>query len=117
MSQVKKIVVVTLVLIGLVLAGCNEEEAKPIQDQQKKEPTEQVHEPIDVGSKDPDIMAPLTGEAIDQPLDNRIIAVMVNNHPKARPQSGLSVADIVFEILAEGNITRLMAMFHSQVLM
>jgi hypothetical protein len=114
MSQVKKIVVIALVLIGLVLTGCSEE-VKPSRDQQKKEPTEQVHEPIDVGSKDPDIIAPLTGEAIDEPLNNRILAVMVNNHPKARPQSGLSEADIVFEILAEGNITRLMAMFHSEV--
>lgn len=115
MSQVKKFVVIALILIGLVLTGCSEEEAKPTRDQQKKEPTEQIHEPIDVGSKNPDTMAPLTGEAIDEPLTNRIIAVMVNNHPKARPQSGLSEADIVFEILAEGNITRLMAMFHSEV--
>ncbi|GEM02898.1 putative lipoprotein YerB [Halolactibacillus halophilus] len=111
----KKIVVIVLILIGLVLTGCSEEEVKPTRDQQKKEPAEQVHEPIDVGNKNPDIMAPLTGEAIDEPLNNRIIAVMVNNHPKARPQSGLSAADIVFEILAEGNITRLMAMFHSKV--
>ena len=79
MSQVKKFVVIALVLIGLVLTGCSEEEAKPTRDQQKKEPSEQIHEPIDVGSKNPDTMAPLTGEAIDEPLNNRIIAVMVNN--------------------------------------
>ncbi|MFB1050583.1 DUF3048 domain-containing protein [Paraliobacillus sp. JSM ZJ581] len=57
---------------------------------------------------------PLTGEKTNQVVDNRAIAVMINNHPKARPQTGLSQADLVFEILAEGNITRLMALFQSE---
>src|SRR5699024_4509176 len=38
----------------------------------------------------------------------------VNNHPKARPQSGLSQADVVFEILAEGSITRFLAIYQSE---
>lgn len=36
----------------------------------------------------------------------RPLFVMVENHPDARPQSGLSSADIVFEALAEGGVTR-----------
>ena len=44
----------------------------------------------------------------------RAVAVMVNNHPKARPQSGLNKADIVYEILAEGDITRFLAVFQSE---
>ena len=40
---------------------------------------------------------------------------MVNNHPKARPQSGLSKADIVYEVLAEGDITRFLAIFQSRM--
>src|SRR5699024_12217957 len=43
-----------------------------------------------------------------------IVGVMVNNHQEARPQSGLSKADIVFEILAEGSITRFLALFQSE---
>src|SRR5690625_7813177 len=39
---------------------------------------------------------------------------MINNHPAARPQSGLSQADIVFEMLAEGNMTRFLAFFQSE---
>ena len=35
-------------------------------------------------------------------------AVMIENSPDARPQSGLSNADIVFEIVAEGGVTRFM---------
>ena len=41
-------------------------------------------------------------------LNKRPIAVMFDNHYKARFQSGLSDADIVYEVLAEGLITRYM---------
>ncbi|MCR8644553.1 DUF3048 domain-containing protein [Paenibacillus sp. N1-5-1-14] len=40
--------------------------------------------------------------------------VTVENSPQARPQSGLNKADIVFEVLAEGEITRFLAIYHSQ---
>src|SRR3989344_6912600 len=44
----------------------------------------------------------------------RPLAVMVENHPDARPQSGLSEADIVYETLAEGGITRFLVLFQSR---
>src|SRR5690625_7277432 len=57
---------------------------------------------------------PLTGINTDEGADRRIVGVMINNHPAARPQSGLSQADIVFEMLAEGNMTRFLAFFQSE---
>src|SRR5699024_2187016 len=39
--------------------------------------------------------------------------LMVSNQKQARPQSGLSKADIVFEMLTEGNITRFLAIYQS----
>lgn len=39
------------------------------------------------------------------------LAVMIENHPDARPQSGLSSASLVYEAIAEGGITRFMAVF------
>lgn len=45
----------------------------------------------------------------------RPLAVMIENTPDSRPQSGLSDADIVFEAVAEGGITRFMAMFYCAV--
>jgi hypothetical protein len=42
----------------------------------------------------------------------RPLAVMIENSQEARPQSGLSKADIVFEAVAEGGITRFMAMYY-----
>ncbi len=60
--------------------------------------------------------APLTGLKTEQKLaKRRPIAVAVNNHPKARPQSGLSKADVVIEALAEGRITRFLAIFQSEM--
>lgn len=42
------------------------------------------------------------------------LAVVVENHPDARPQSGLSQADIVYEAIAEGGITRFLAIFSTK---
>ncbi len=42
----------------------------------------------------------------------RPLAVMIENHTESRPQSGLSSADIVYEAVAEGGITRFMALFY-----
>ena len=54
---------------------------------------------------------PLTGEALDEENHNRVVGVMINNHSAALPQCGIGSADIIYEILAEGSTTRLMALF------
>ncbi|MCR2804527.1 DUF3048 domain-containing protein [Paenibacillus soyae] len=61
----------------------------------------------------PPYTAPLTGIGRENEAANRPIAVMVNNFSAARPQSGLTNADVVWEVLAEGGITRLVAVFQS----
>ncbi len=40
------------------------------------------------------------------------LAVIIENHPNSRPQSGLENADIVYEMVSEGNITRLLALYY-----
>jgi hypothetical protein len=45
----------------------------------------------------------------------RPLAVMIENSPDARPQSGISDADVVFEALAEGGVTRFMGLFYCGV--
>ena len=65
------------------------------------------------------IQNPITGELTpisnkDSSVDLRPLAVMVNNHPDARPQSGLVYADLVYEIVAEGGITRFLTFFLSK---
>lgn len=42
----------------------------------------------------------------------RPLAVMIENHTEARPQSGLTSGDVVYEAVAEGGITRFMVLFY-----
>ncbi len=57
----------------------------------------------------------INGKLADKQIaHNRPLAVIVENHPDAWPQSGLSQADVVYETLAEGGITRFLALFQSQ---
>lgn len=42
----------------------------------------------------------------------RPLAVMIENHTEARPQSGLTRADVVYEAIAEGGITRFLALYY-----
>ncbi|WP_342429290.1 DUF3048 domain-containing protein [Neobacillus sp. FSL H8-0543] len=93
----------------LLLSGCSDKEkaAKP----EKK--AEEVEKEVEGNIKP--YSFPLTGIASETETDGRAIAVMINNHPKARPQSGLDKADIVYEILAEGDITRFLAIFQSEM--
>src|SRR3989339_121969 len=44
----------------------------------------------------------------------RPLGIMIENSVDARPQSGLSSADVVFEAVAEGGITRFLAIFYCQ---
>ncbi len=99
-NSMRKVLFIVVIIAIVFIAGCKDEG--------------------DVGKdneKDDDKNAAyaLTGLSADGSTDNRMVAVMVNNHPKARPQTGLSQADIVFEMLAEGNITRFLALYQSEL--
>ncbi|MEF9866425.1 MAG: DUF3048 domain-containing protein, partial [Oscillospiraceae bacterium] len=54
--------------------------------------------------------SPLTGLAITGSA-KRPLAVMIDNVRVALPQRGISAADIVYEMVTESGITRLMAMY------
>ena len=54
-----------------------------------------------------------TNAEITEMKKRRPIAVMINNHIEARPQSALNSADIVYETNAESGITRFLAFYWS----
>ncbi len=59
---------------------------------------------------------PLTGEPATDGLPNRpVLVVKVDNSSAARPQVGLSAADLVVEELVEGGLTRLAVMYYSSL--
>jgi len=56
--------------------------------------------------------APLDGVKTDLASSLRHpLGAIIENHPDARPQSGLSKASILYEAMAEGGITRFLAIF------
>ena len=62
--------------------------------------------------QDPGPLNPLTGLPCEEDiLTKRPIAIMINNISVAQPQLGVSKADIIYEMLVEGGITRMMALF------
>ena len=54
---------------------------------------------------------PLTGAPLSAPWSGQVTAVVVNNLKAAMPQSGISNADIFYEVEVEGDITRCLAIF------
>lgn len=45
---------------------------------------------------------------------HRPLGVMIENHEDSRPQSGLSSADVIYEAVAEGGISRFLAVYYCQ---
>ncbi len=57
----------------------------------------------------------LSGLPVAPEVNQRpVVGIMIENSAAARPQSGLSQAGVVFEAIAEGGITRFLALFQDQ---
>lgn len=93
------------VLACVVLGACSGGEAAPEDVSAAATPTP---------TPTPDPTCPLTDlpipEGVD--VDRAAVAIKIENSPAARPQSGLDAADVVYEEVVEGGITRFMAIFH-----
>jgi hypothetical protein len=95
----------------VVLAGCTgadpEDEVAPVVARPAPEA---------VGSASSVVFAPLRGTLADAAaLAHPSLAVKIDNHEEARPHIALNRADIVFEELVEGGITRYAAVWHSDI--
>lgn len=112
----------TLLLAGLLLAGltsCRKKDpggassgsaGLPGSASGSDEPSISVIAPVD--EPEHPYSQPLTGQGLDQDVSGkRPFAIMFNNLRKALPQIGVSKADVIYEIVAEGGITRMMALF------
>ena len=58
---------------------------------------------------------PLTGVVTDAVAERPAVAVKIENTRLARPQSGLEQADVVWETIVEFEVSRLIAVYQSQV--
>lgn len=102
----------------LLLTAC-QKQPEPLEEKQELlpigEPTAEVEEVKEPPKpSEPAGTNPLTGLPIVPDCENdRPIAVMFNNLKQAQPQLGISQADIIYEVPAEGGITRMLGLFQS----
>ena len=111
MLKAKRVFAVVLCSLALV-AGCSKkDEVEEVEqvDVMEEENIDEVEEQV------LPFVTPFTGERVAEEISTRPILATINNHPKARPQSGLAQADIVYEMLAEGDVTRLLALYQSEI--
>lgn len=106
-----------LLLALLCLTGCGKkgepaskiEEPEPIPVEEPAPEPEPIPEPAG-----PAGINPLTGLPMEPEYEqNRPVAVMLNNLKKAQPQLGVSMADIIYEVPAEGGITRMLGVYQT----
>ncbi len=114
MKRIIKIIsFVLLSVLVISLISCAKEEPVVPQDtghDTEAEPSGEIN--VELEDLPPENLNPLTGvEAAYEVEGQRPIAVMLNNIYQALPQVGISKADVLFECLAEGGITRLMGVF------
>ena len=65
-----------------------------------------------VTAKTKTVPSTLTGLPVDPSVNQRTVTgVMIENSTDARPQSGLGQAGVVFEAVAEGGVTRFLALY------
>ncbi len=98
---------VALTAVGL-LSGCQETVSPATNPQSSTDPTTPPAGPA--GPEAP--LSPITGLPMKDP--GHVVAVSTDNLYPARPQSGLAKADIVYEVLAEGPVTRYLAIYLSE---
>lgn len=106
---VKRIIVFLLLMIALLavafVTGCR----NPFAKRQTRPP----RPPTGPGTTETSLTCPIDGQPIAEDLlYHRPLAVMIENSPAARPQSGLNDACVVYEAITEGGITRFLAIFY-----
>jgi hypothetical protein len=100
------------VAAALLVTGCSQG-GQPAPQASTVAPT---LEPTKAAAPDPVVPPtwPLTGVA-GEPANRPALAVKIENTATARPQSGLEQADVVWETIVEFEVSRLVAVWHSQL--
>ena len=131
----KLYILLSLLLVTLlILTGCSFGEEQPAEETQEINRKEELSEeelekeienieeeyeaemPEEKSYEDDyKAVSPFTGLGIDDDYYKRAVAVSIENSPAARPQSGLDKAEIVYEFMLEGGITRFLAIFWPEV--
>lgn len=107
----KRVVIGWICVMAMLLSGCgNTPDSVPSSGESGGDVVVDVP-PVEV---DTGPMNSLTGLPIDEEwVDARPIAIMLNNLKEAQPQQGNSQADIIYETVTEGGITRMLGVYQT----
>lgn len=112
-----KTILTGLLCALLITAGCQTVQPEPSASPTPEATPEIVLEPKVTQTPEP-TAEPLnlsTTTGLPTTLDYRPVEVMVENSPEARPQSGFNQADVIYEAYVEGQITRFMLVYATQL--
>ncbi len=115
------VILITTITSFVIFTGCKAEtgEQTVIPEEQEEVTEEEQEEPIEeeYNTTEKEVTGNiniLSGLEISETVkNNRPLAIMVENSPDSRPQSGLIYADIVYEVVDEGGVTRYVAVYSS----
>lgn len=110
-SSKKGLKIFVIILILLILAAGGYLVGKYIKDNNL---LATFKENIEEGISEAKVVEIKKLKIVDEDSKSRPYAVMINNHHNAWPQCGLQDAYMVYEIVAEGGISRMMALYKDQ---
>lgn len=112
----KRLIIILLVIMSIVsLSACSKKviDEPVVVDEVTEEPI--IDEEIEVVEEEPvleGVPSPLSGlYADEEKVNRRVVAVMFDNHPRARWQAGLKDAEIVYEFQVEAPYTRYLGLY------
>ena len=111
----KRALIIVLAVMLIIMCGCSNTEEVPATEPTPAptEPTPAPTEPPTQAPTEPtvELINPLTGEPVQALTNSRPFAVAIDNSKAAMPQHGVAQADILYEMLIEGE-TRCMGVYY-----
>ncbi len=105
------LVLVLALVLCFALASKEKQEPAPTTVTTTAATTEETTEPVPETTEAKELRHPLNGELLEEPFVGRTVAIVTPNDYNALPQHGIGSADMVYEIEAEGGITRCLGMY------
>lgn len=105
---------ILVAIILLSLTGCTKEQNLEVESPEIIEPVEvvKIEKPEEIIIVKEGIPSPLSGiYAKEELVNRRVVGIMFDNHPRARWQSGLKDAEIVYEFQVEAPYTRYLGLY------
>ncbi len=110
----KTLTLIMIIIMSLSFIACSN--SQPIEEPEVAvEITAEEPEPVPEPEPEPEpagIPSPLSGIHAEEAIVNgRIISIVFDNHPKAKWQSGLKDAEVIYEFPVEGPYTRYLGLY------